>query len=352
MSYKFIDLFAGIGGFRTGFENNGCNCVFSSEIDEHAREMYKANYNEETSKDITQIDEKKIPNHDILLAGFPCQPFSIAGDKKGFNDTRGTLFFDIERILKEKKPKAIILENVKHFKSHDSGNTLKVILNALENIGYTTSWKILNAKDFGVPQNRERTIIVGSLNGIKFDFNKIEIKQSSFIKDILEDDNGQIEYLNEDEYTLIESPKRQPSGLIFVGYRNKNIRIKGTRENTNHLSRVHKQPNRIYSSDGTHPTLSSGESAGRYFVYHNERVRKLTLKECYRLMGFQDDFKLIGSKAKLYNRIGNSIVVPMVEEIASQVKEQILSKTDKIIKCKKPMKQMSLFDFSIYNEVG
>ena len=346
MSYKFIDLFAGIGGFRTGFERNKCNCVFSSEIDEHAGEMYQANYNEKTFKDITKIDEKEIPNHDILLAGFPCQPFSIAGEKKGFNDTRGTLFFDIERILKAKKPKAIVLENVKHFKSHDSGNTLKVVLNALENIGYTTSWQVLNAKDFGVPQNRERTIIVGSLNAIKFDFNKLKRKQPSFIKDILEDDNGQIEYLDEREYTLIQTPKKQPSGLIFVGYRNKKIRTKGTRENTNHLSRVHKQPNRIYSSDGTHPTLSAGESSGRYFVYHNKRVRKLTLKECYRLMGFKDDFKLIGAKSKLYNRVGNSIVIPMVEEIALQVKKQILTKTDEIIQSKKPLKQTSLFEYS------
>jgi DNA (cytosine-5)-methyltransferase 1 len=346
MSYKFIDLFAGIGGFRTGFERNKCNCVFSSEIDEHAGEMYQANYNEKTFKDITKIDEKEIPNHDILLAGFPCQPFSIAGEKKGFNDTRGTLFFDIERILKAKRPKAIVLENVKYFKSHDSGNTLKVVLNALENIGYTTSWQVLNAKDFGVPQNRERTIIVGSLNAIKFDFNKLKRKQPSFIKDILEDDNGQIEYLDEREYTLIQTPKKQPSGLIFVGYRNKKIRTKGTRENTNHLSRVHKQPNRIYSSDGTHPTLSAGESSGRYFVYHNKRVRKLTLKECYRLMGFKDDFKLIGAKSKLYNRVGNSIVIPMVEEIALQVKKQILTKTDEIIQSKKPLKQTSLFEYS------
>ncbi|MBE0492371.1 MAG: DNA cytosine methyltransferase [Sulfurospirillum sp.] len=167
----------------------------------------------------------------------------------------------------------------------------------------------------------------------------------AFLKDILEKDNGQIEYLEESEYTLIESPKKQPSGLIFVGYRNKKIRTKGTRPDTIHLSRVHKQPNRIYSSDGTHPTLSSQESAGRYFVYHDNKVRKLTLKECYRLMGFKDDFKLIGSKAKLYNRVGNSIVIPMVKEIAKQVKEQILNKTDEIIECKKLLKQMSLFDF-------
>jgi len=125
MSYKFIDLFAGIGGFRSGFEKHGYECVFTSEIDSHAQEMYGLNYNDTVHSDITQIDEKEIPNHDILLAGFPCQPFSIAGEKKGFNDTRGTLFFDIERILKEKKPKVVVLENVKHFKSHDKGNTIK-----------------------------------------------------------------------------------------------------------------------------------------------------------------------------------------------------------------------------------
>jgi len=202
----------------------------------------------------------------------------------------------------------------------------------------------LNAKDFGVPQNRERTIIVGSLNGVKFDFSKLERKKTPSIKDILEEENESFEYLDESEYTLIENPKRQLSGLIFVGYRNKNIRTKGVRENTEHLSRVHKQPNRIYSSEGTHPTLSSQESAGRYFIYHNGRVRKLTLKECYRLMGFSDDFKLIGSKAKLYNRIGNSIVVSMVEEIAKEVKVQILESDNTINQPKRILKQTSLFD--------
>jgi len=344
MSYKFIDLFAGIGGFRSGFEKHGCKCVFTSEIDSHAQEMYGLNYDDTVHSDITQIDEKKIPNHDILLAGFPCQPFSIAGEKKGFNDTRGTLFFDIERILKEKKPKVVVLENVKHFKSHDKGNTIKVVLTALQELGYTTNWQVLNAKDFGVPQNRERTIIVGSLNGVEFDFSKLEKKNPIAIKDILEERND-FEYLDKSEYTLIPNPKRQPSGLIFIGYRNKNMRTKGVRENTEHLSRVHKQPNRIYSSDGTHPTLSSQESAGRYYIYHQEKVRKLTIKECYRLMGFPDDFKLIGSKAKLYNRIGNSIVIPMVEEIAKQVKAQILEKSNRIEEPIKILKQTSLFDF-------
>jgi DNA (cytosine-5)-methyltransferase 1 len=349
VSYKFIDLFAGIGGFRSGFEKHGCKCVFTSEIDSHAQEMYGLNYGDRVHSDITQIDEKEIPNHDILLAGFPCQPFSIAGEKKGFNDTRGTLFFDIERILKEKKPKVVVLENVKHFKSHDKGNTIKVVLTALQELGYTTNWQVLNAKDFGVPQNRERTIIVGALNGVEFDFSKLEKKAPITIKEILEE-RDDFEYLDESEYTLIENPKRQPSGLIFAGYRNKNMRTKGVRENTEHLSRVHKQPNRIYSSDGTHPTLSSQESAGRYYIYHQEKVRKLTIKECYRLMGFPDDFKLIGSKAKLYNRIGNSIVIPMVEEIAKQVKVQILENSSPIQEPIKVMKQSSLFDFDGFSQ--
>lgn len=323
MKYKFIDLFAGIGGFRQGFENQGFECTFSSEIDTHAKEMYFENFGEYPYGDITQIDENLVPSHDILLAGFPCQPFSIAGEKKGFEDTRGTLFFDIARILRVKKPKVVVLENVKHFKNHDGGKTIRIILETLHELGYTTNWAVLNAKDFGVPQNRERTIIVGSLNGVKFNFNKFQKTPQVAIKTILEK-NGEFEYLEQNEYTLIENPKRQPSGLIFCGYRNKNIRTIGTRENTEHLSRVHKQPNRIYDSGGTHPTIASQESAGRYFIYHEGRVRKLTIKECFRLMGFKDDFKMIGSKANLYNRIGNSVVVSMIEEIAKQVKIQIL----------------------------
>lgn len=348
MSYKFIDLFAGIGGFRQGFENSNFECVFSSEIDKHSQEMYFANYDENPYGDITKIDPKSIPTFDVLTAGFPCQPFSIAGDKKGFQDTRGTLFFDIARILEFHKPTAVVLENVKHFKNHDRGNTLKTVLHTLENLGYETSWKVLNAKDFGVPQNRERTIIIGSLNGIKFNFNKLEKKAQIKIKDILEENGTIFEYLKKEEYTLIGNPKEQISGLIFAGYRNKKIRTKGVRENTEHLSRVHKQPNRIYSSEGTHPTLSSQEPTGRYYILHKNKVRKLTLKECYRLMGFSDDFKLIGPQSKLYNRIGNSIVVPMVKEIAKQVKYQLFNPKYKSQYIPEP-KQMSLFNLELVN---
>ena len=326
---KFIDLFAGIGGFRLGFENANFECVFSSEIDEHAKKMYFENFNDMPYSDITKIDEKNIPEHNILLAGFPCQPFSISGKKLGFEDTRGNLFFEIIRIIKEKQPEIIVLENVKHFKNHDKGRTLKIVLKSLEDLGYTTSWKVLNAKDFGVPQNRERTIIIGNRNGLKFNFNKLVKNQKLSIESILDIENSNFEYLEENEYTLIENYKKQESGLIFVGYRNKKIRQKGTKANTEHLSRVHKQPNRIYSSKGTHPTLASQETAGRYFIYHNGRVRKITINECFKLMGFPETFKLVGTKGNLYNRIGNSIVVSMVEEIARNIRLQFLENNNK-----------------------
>lgn len=154
---KFIDLFAGIGGFRLGFEQNGCECVFSSEIEPHACEMYELNFNENPYCDITTLDPKTIPDFDILCAGFPCQAFSICGKQKGFYDeTRGTLFFDICRILGEKKPKAFVLENVFNLATHDKGRTLSVMLNSLEALGYTVTHRVLNARDFNVPQNRER----------------------------------------------------------------------------------------------------------------------------------------------------------------------------------------------------
>ncbi|WP_206688504.1 DNA cytosine methyltransferase [Cyanobacterium stanieri] len=348
--YKFIDLFAGIGGFRIGFAKVGFKCVFSSEIDSHARQMYFHNFGELPAGDIQAIKIKEIPSFDILLAGFPCQPFSIAGEKKGFNDIRGTLFFDIARIVEYHRPKVIVLENVKHFKNHDNGQTLGTVLKTLNSLGYTTNWSLLNAIDFGVPQNRERTIIVGCLDNVKFNFSCLKKRQLPKLKFILEDENKQeFEYLKEEDYTLIDNPKQQVSGLIFAGYRNKNIRVNGIRPNTKHLSRVHKQPNRIYSSEGTHPTLSSQESAGRYYILHHGKVRKLTIRECYRLMGFPDDFKLVGSKGKLYNRVGNSIVIPMVEEIAKQVKEQLFNPSHGIQHHSSPQ-QMSLFDLGLLLE--
>ncbi|MED4699549.1 DNA (cytosine-5-)-methyltransferase [Lysinibacillus capsici] len=328
-TFRFIDLFAGIGGMRLAFERNGYECVFSSEWDKHAREMYELNHNEVPAGDITQISAADIPDHEVLLAGFPCQPFSISGKKEGFADTRGTLFFDVLRIAEEKKPEVLVLENVKHLIHHDNGRTLQVIIRSLMQLGYKVSWKLLNGKDFGLPQNRERIIIVAS-KIIEFEFDLLSYKEPVILEDFLETD-AEFEFLDPTEYTLIPEGyvKKQASGLIFVGYRNKKIRVAGVREGTEHLSRVHKQPNRIYSAKGTHPTLPSQETSGRYFIYHNNRVRKLTLKECYSIMGFPSDFKLTEPIGECYKRVGNSVCVPMIEEIARQVKLQILSREDK-----------------------
>lgn len=322
---KFIDLFAGIGGFRIGFEKAGCKCVFSSEIDEHACEMYELNFGDNPKCDITQLNPKNIPDFDILCAGFPCQAFSICGKQKGFYDeTRGTLFFDICRILEEKKPRAFVLENVFNLEKHDSGRTLTVMLSALSSLGYTVVYKVLNARNFGVPQNRDRIVIVGSLEGRVFDYSKLKTNTISSMKSFL-DKSGDFEVLPVDSYTLLDKQlikKQQKSGLIFCGYRNKKIRTVGVRPGTEHLSRVHKQPNRIYDANGTHPTLASQESSGRYFIKDGNIVRKLTMNECFRFMGFPENYKRIGGTASLYARIGNSICVNMVNAVATEIVNQ------------------------------
>ena len=316
---KFIDLFAGIGGFRQGFENAGFECVFSCEINKNCQEVYLKNFHETPTGDIKEINPADLDDFDILVAGFPCQPFSICGKKLGFEDTRGTLFFEICKILKIKQPQVIVLENVKHLIHHDKGNTLKVIIASLESLGYNVNWQILNAKDFGVPQHRERIFIIGT-QGKAFNFSRLPTKFPPQLRDFL-DNQGDFEILDSSKYTLIEHPKKQNSGLLFVGYRNKGTWKTGVRPNTEHLSRVHRQPNRIYSVDGVHPTIPSQETSGRFFIYFPETktVRKLTLKECYRLMGFPEDFKVHPRVGESYKQIGNSVCVPVVEAIAKEI---------------------------------
>ena len=322
MSIKFIDLFCGIGGIRLGMEAQGFECVMSCDIDEECRKTYFENFNEHPRGDITKIDENSVPDHDILCAGFPCQPFSISGRQKGFDDTRGTLFFDICRIIDKKKPSVVFLENVKHLVHHNHGETLSTITNKLKELGYFVEWEVLNGADFGVPQNRERIIIIGSLDK-GFDFSKVKTMPRQKLIDFL-DDEGDFEYLDPSEYTLLENPKQQNgSGLIFAGYRNKSIRKVGVRPNTLHLSRVHKQPNRIYSVMGIHPTLPSQEASGRYFILtQDNRVRKLTLSECWRIMGFPESYKKVSSKAEQYKQLGNSVCVPMIKAVATEINNQ------------------------------
>ena len=320
---RIIDLFAGIGGIRTGFVDAGFSSVFSSEFEAYCQKVYFDNYNEMPFGDITKIDEKDIPKFEVLTGGFPCQPFSISGHQKGFDDTRGTLFFDVLRIVKYHMPEVVFLENVKHLVHHDHGNTLKVIITHLEELGYKVSWKVLNAVNFGSAQNRERIIIIANKNKI-FNFDEVETTPSKRIKDILSKDED-FEFLQPDEYTILDKDlwKKQKSGLIFVGYRNKSQRVNGVRPGTLHLSRVHKQPNRIYSVLGTHPTLPSQESSGRFWILLEDgRVRKLTLKECYRLQGYSDNFKIDPNKSHAYLQVGNSVFVPMMRALAKAVNKQ------------------------------
>lgn len=183
--FTFIDLFAGIGGFRIPLQWENGKCVFSSEFNPYAQKVYEANYGEFPFGDITCIPENLIPAHDVLCAGFPCQPFSISGKMKGFEDTRGTLIYSVFKIMEAKRPKVVLLENVKHLVHHDHGNTLSTILQGLENIGYSPIWKVLNSSDFGVAQNRERIIIVASREK-KFDFDKVHRRDRIKLKDILD----------------------------------------------------------------------------------------------------------------------------------------------------------------------
>lgn len=323
-TFTFVDLFAGIGGFRIALEQLGGKCLFTSENNLECAKTYGANFGELPDGDITTVKLKDIPKHTILCAGFPCQPFSISGHKKGFADTRGTLFFDVLRIIKNKKPEVIFLENVKHLKDHDNKKTLKVILRSLEDAGYKPIWKILNAKDFGVAQNRERIIIIAHKKK-EFDFDLLAYAKEILLKDILET-RGEFEFLNVEDYTILPKKqwKKQRSGLIFCGYRNKAIRKNGVRPNTKHLSRVHKQPNRIYHIDGTHPTIPSQETSGRFWIYDNKKVRKLTLSECFRLQGFPEDYEQISNTGACYKQIGNAVAVPMIKEIGIEIKKQLL----------------------------
>ncbi|MBP3253740.1 MAG: DNA cytosine methyltransferase [Bacteroidales bacterium] len=326
--FKYIDLFSGIGGFRFAMDSVGGECVFSSEINEYCKNVYLKNFGDYPNGDITKIDENIIPDFDILCAGFPCQPFSICGKKLGFEDTRGTLFFDICRIIKTKKPRVVLLENVKHLIHHNNGSTFRTIINSLNGLGYNVSFKILNSKDFGVAQSRERIIIVATLNST-FDFDDVKTTSPVHIKDILDKD-GNFEFLSKEEYTIIDKQyiKIQPTGLIFCGYRNKGTWKKGVRPNTEYLSRVHRQPNRIYSINGIHPTIPSQETSGRYWIYSPEEdtVRKLTLNECYKLMGFPENFVKDENKARAYLQCGNAVVIPMVKEIAKSIIRQQFDK--------------------------
>lgn len=326
-NYKFIDLFAGIGGFRIALESYGATCVFSSEWDKYAKITYKANFGEEPEGDITLISEKEIPSHDILCAGFPCQPFSISGKQLGFNDARGTLFFDIARITKYHYPKILFLENVKNFEKHDNGNTLKCVISILNDIGYRVWYKVLNAGYYGVPQKRERIYIVCIREDLKVDDFKFPEPTYEPVKlrDILLPDSETKDFIINRNDIFIDKDKI-PSEVLFNRYPLKPIRIG--------IINKGGQGERIYSDLGHAITLSAygggvASKTGAYLI--NGVVRKLAPLECAYVQGFPKDFKIPVPKTQAYQQFGNSVAVPVLKHIIKAIAELPQLKNSELI---------------------
>ena len=304
--FTFIDLFAGIGGMRIPFDHLGGKCVFSSEWDRHARQTYYHNFGEMPRGDITKIDERDIPDHDILLAGFPCQPFSIIGDKQGFADTRGTLFFDIERILSEKKPAAFLLENVRQLLSHDKGRTFAVIRDSLSSLGYTIYHDVLNALDFGLPQKRERIFIVGFQEPLAFDFPQ---------------GNGVYKPLSE-----ILEPDEQVDPTLFASDRIQKSRLKKCKVEPFYPSIWHENKGGNISLLPFSCALRAGASYNYLLV---NGIRRLSDREMLRLQGFPEDFKIVVNITQLRKQTGNSVAVPVVSAIAEKMLEALQQRKPK-----------------------
>lgn len=313
----FIDLFAGIGGIKIGFENAGFQCVFSNDIDINAKITFDFNFSQpfDIKKqmvigDIQKIPASRIPDHDILCAGFPCQPFSVAGYREGFGDKkgRGNLFFDIIRILKDKKPKAFLLENVKNLKSHDNGHTIKVIYQELEKLGYKVTDKIMNAIEYGnIPQNRERIYIVGFLDQGSFDKFKFpqKIQLTKNIHDCLEQNVGEKYYYNNKPlYEKIKNEINQ-KGVIYQ-WRRKYVRA---------------------NKNGVCPTLTANMGMGGHnvpIILDDKGIRKLTPRECANFQGFPASYVLPKiADSQLYKQFGNSVVIPVVQRIAENIKKAL-----------------------------
>jgi DNA (cytosine-5)-methyltransferase 1 len=318
--FKFIDLFAGIGGFRIALQNLGGKCVYTSEWDDQAKRTYQANFGEVPFGDITKEETKRfIPDDfDVLCAGFPCQAFSIAGRRSGFEDTRGTLFFDVAEIIRRKQPKAIFLENVKGLSNHDRGKTLKTILNVLrEDLGYfVPEPKILNAKDFGVPQNRERIFIVGFRGDLgieEFEYPK-PLNQTVAFEDVKEEETVSVKYYLSDTYlnTLVKHKQRHESKGNGFGYQI--IPDEGI-ANAVVCGGMGRERNLVYDDrleDFTPITHIKGE-------VNRQGIRKMTPREWARLQGFPDKFIIPVADASAYKQFGNSVAVPAIQATATQI---------------------------------
>lgn len=307
--YTFIDLFAGLGGFRIALESLGANCVYSNEWDEPVKQVYADNFGDVPEGDITKIDENTIPDHDILCAGFPCQAFSISGKQRGFDDSRGTLFFDVARIVKAKMPKVVFLENVKNFASHDGGRTLEVVQETMDELGYTFNQRVLNATDYGVPQKRERIYMVcfrKDLNVNEFTYPS-PFPLTKHVEDFLLDDEKEVEdlYIDRPDTYINCEDNNYSNTTIRLGIVNKGG-----------------QGERIYSTKGIAITLSAYgggvfSKTGGYLV--NGKTRKLHPRECARIMGFPDSYKISPSNHQAYKQFGNSVVIDVLQLIAERI---------------------------------
>lgn len=307
----FIDLFAGIGGFRFALESMGAEAVFASEWDKFAAKTYQANFEELPSGDITKIKSHDIPAHDILTGGFPCQPFSVSGKQLGFEDTRGTLFFDIARIIKYHKPKIVFLENVANLRQHQDGVTIARMKKVLEGIGYDVNYKVINASEFGVPQSRKRLYFVAFRKDLGItDFKYPEpTLEDIVLADILESKAHTKQYIIDSPKIVISNTKKIPRTLapVRIGTINKGS-----------------QGDRIYSANGHAITLSaqgggSASKTGAYLV--NGVVRKLSPEECRRVQGFPDSFLFPEgvSDSQLWKQFGNSVSVPVLVKILESI---------------------------------
>ena len=309
MEITFIDLFCGIGGFRLALEALGTRCVFSCDKDRQARKTYQANFGEEPEGDITTIAADSIHDFNILCGGFPCQPFSIAGKQRGFKDTRGTLFFEIARIIKAKQPEVVFLENVPNLARHDNGNTLRVILDTLDGLGYNVHYQVLNAAYYGVPQIRKRIYFVCFRKDLQVDF--------SFPKPTFEDvavEDYPEENVDEKYYLDINS--------ITFYKPDTDVRQLDTYR-MGYIGSI-SQGRRVYGVKGCAPTFvvsARGPAGSTEAYYINGRVRRLTPYESKRIMGFPDDFIFPVKEERIYQQLGNSVAVPVVRMIAEKIVE-------------------------------
>ncbi len=302
--FTFIDLFAGIGGIRLGYQSLGGKCVFSSEWDKDAAKTYYSNFGEEPFGDIQKIAPSDIPDFDVLLAGFPCQPFSIIGDKEGFNhETQGTLFFNIEKILLVKRPKAFMLENVRNLTAHDNGRTFKIILSHLRKAGYDVHYKVLNALDYGVPQKRERIIICGFRKPVAFEFPPpIPVEQRKTVADIIDAEA-------ENDKSLRVRPSIRASRLE---------RLKDKNFPKPYIS--HENVAGSITPHNYSCALRAGASAN-YILINDER--RPSPREMLRIQGFPDEFRIVVNYGQIKHQTGNSVAVPVIRAVAERVVEQL-----------------------------